>query len=158
MITICIQRVGNTYIPFSEEDRIAGLVYPEHQFLRARITGSKKERAYRELCAYMGSCQYIADLDINENMNTKIKVDHLTRLKCGFVEDTVFDEKGMLHWIPRSLNYLTCDQPEAHAFIAKAFEEHAALAGIHDVDEYVNMLKGKKPKTTKGADDENTND
>jgi hypothetical protein len=143
MIDICVQRKGNTYHPFSEEDRIAGLVHPEMMFLRARISGSKKERAYRELCAYMGSCSYIAKLGINKNMDTKVKVDHLTRLKCGFVEGTVFDGKGMLHWIPKSLSYKNCDQPESHAFIKQAIEEHAALCGIDDVDVYLRHLKGE---------------
>jgi hypothetical protein len=110
-------------------------------FLRARITGSKKERAYRELCAYMGSCEYIASLAINDNMDTKAKVDHLTRLQCGFVEGTVFDKKGMLHWIVKSLGYENCDQPESHEFISKALEEHAALAGVGDVDLYLKNLK-----------------
>jgi len=149
VIDICIQRRGDIYLPFSDEDRMAGRAYPEMMFLRARITGSKKERAYRELCAYMGSCKYIASLAINENMNTKEKVDHLTRLKCGFVEGTVFDDKGMLHWIPKSLSYENCDQPDAHEFISRALEEHAFLAGVEGdeaarmspVDVYLKNLK-----------------
>jgi len=143
MIDIVVQRVGNQYTPFSDEDREKGLAYPEYRFLRAKITGAMKERAYRELCAYMGSCAYIASLAINENMNTKKKVDHMTRLKCGFVEDTVFDERGMLHWIPKSLAYENCDQPDAHKFIAEALEEHAALAGVFDVEKYLKLLKAQ---------------
>jgi len=143
MIHVCIQRRGNSYIPFSEEDKVAGLVFPEQQFLEAKIKGSKKERAYRELCAYFGSCKYIADLAINSNMNSKIKVDHLTRLKCGFVEDTAFDDKGLLHWIVKSLSYENCDQPDAHEFIKKALEEHAELAGIYDVEEYLKLLNSQ---------------
>jgi len=143
MIKICIQRRGNSYIPFSEEDRVAGLVFPEHQFLQAKIKGSKKERAYRELCAYFGSCKYISSLSINSNMDTKIKVDHLTRLKCGFVEDTVFDENGLLHWIVKSLSYENCEQPDSHEFIAKALENHAELAGLYDVEEYLKLLNAQ---------------
>ena len=142
MIDICIQRRGNSYIPFSEEDRVAGLVFPEQQFLRAKISGSKKERAYRELCCYFGSCKYIADLHLDNNKNTKEKVDYLTRLNCNFVEGTVFDSKtGLLHWMVKSLNYENCDQPESHEFIKEALEEHAELAGVYDVDEYVVFLK-----------------
>ena len=141
-IKICGQRKGGTIIPFSDYDKKELYKFPENQFLEVTATGSMKERAYRELCCYFGSCSYIAYLEINVNMNTKNKVDHLTKLKCGFVEDTVFDEKGLLHWITRSLSYNNCDQPESHNFIKKALEEHAELAGISDVDEYVKFLKG----------------
>jgi len=143
MIEICGTRRGDFYIPFSEEDRRAGLILPEQQFLRIRITGSKKERAYRELCAYMGSCEYIASLGLNPNMASKAKVDHLTRLKCNFVEDTVFDENGLLHWIVKSLSYDNCDQPDSHEFIAKALENHAELAGLYDVEEYLKLLNAQ---------------
>lgn len=141
MISICLQRRGSTYIPFSEEDRRNGMVFAENQFLHAKIYGAKKEPHYRQLCAYWGSCEYIAGLAINPNMDTKEKVDHLTRLKCGFVEGTVFDEKGLLHWLVKSLSYENCDQPDRTAFITKALEEHAALAGIDNVETYLEMLK-----------------
>jgi len=144
VIDIVLMRKGNSYIPFSEEDRQAGFVYSEHEMLRAKITGAKKERAYKELCAYMGSCQYISELGINENMNTKFKVDYLTRLKCGFVDGTVFDDNGLLHWIVKSLSYENCDQAESHNFIKQALEEHAALAGVFDVEQYLRMLNEKE--------------
>lgn len=141
MIDIVVFRQGNRFVPFSDEDRLAAMSMSQSTALRARISGARKERAYRELCAYFGSCRYISELNLNDNMNTKGKVDHLTRLKCGFVEGTVFDERGLLHWIPKSLSYTNCDQPDAHEFIAKALEEHAALAGIHDVDTYLRLLR-----------------
>ena len=149
MISICIQRRGSAYIPFSEEDRKAGLVFPENQFLHAKIAGSKKEPHYKQLCAYFGSCEYIADLAINQNMNTKEKVDHLTRLRCGFVEGTVFDERGLLHWLVKSLSYENCDQPDRTAFITQALEEHAALAGVDDIKTYLIFLKNLKRKENK---------
>ena len=140
MIDIVIQRRGNTYIPFSEQDRKSGLVFPENQFLRAKITGSRKGPHYRQLCCYWGSVNYISSFAMNENMDSPEKVDHLTRLKCGFVEGTVFDERGLLHWLVKSLSYENCDQPDRTEFISKALEEHAAIAGIFDVDEYVKLL------------------
>ncbi|KKK58695.1 hypothetical protein LCGC14_3041830 [marine sediment metagenome] len=141
MKSICAQRKGSHYIAFAEEDRLAGLVFPENQFLRLKISGSKKERSYRELSCYFSSCQYIADQATSTNMDSKTKVHYLTRIQLGFVEDTVFDPNtGLLHWIPRSLSYSNCDQPDAHKFIADALEEHAFLAGVGDVDEYVKML------------------
>ena len=140
MIDVVLYRKGLAFLPFSDEDRDASLVYPERQPVRARITGAMKARAYRELCAYKSSCEYIANLNLNENMNAKGKVDHLTKLKLGFVDGTVFDERGLLHWIVKSLSYDNCDQPEAHDYISKALEEHAALAGVYDVDAYLKGL------------------
>lgn len=140
MIKICGQRKGKALMPFSNEDLKGLYRYPENQFLEITIKGSKKERAYRELCCYMGSCEYIASLGINENMNTKENVHYLTRLKCNFVDGTVFDESGLLHWLVRSISYENCDQKDSHEFIEKALEEHAHLAGIYDVDKYVRFL------------------
>ena len=74
-------------------------------------------------------------------MDSVEKVDFLTRIKCGFVEGTVFDEKGLLHWLPKSISYSNCDQPDRTAFITQALEEHAALAGVCDVEEYLKLLK-----------------
>lgn len=142
MIEIVLQREGKIYKPFSDADADAGLIYPEHKPLRAKITGAVKARAYRELCCYMGSCEYIASLNLNENMNTKIKVDYMTRIKRGFVVDTIYDEKTRrVHWIPESLCYNNCDQPRAHQFISAALEEHAFLVGL-TVEDYIEKLKG----------------
>lgn len=89
----------------------------------------------------MGSCRYIAGLNKNENLNTKEKVDYLTRIQEGFVEDTVYDEKTKkIHWIPKSLSYDNCDQPRSHRFIADALENHATMVNL-SVDDYVTMLK-----------------
>jgi len=143
MTDLCGQRRGKTLIPFSEEDAQELYKYPEAQFLEIKIKGSKKQRSYRELCFYWGSCAYISSLNINPNMDTKEKVDHLTRLKCGFVDGTVFDDNGLLHWMVRSLSYDNCDHPEAHAFISKALESHAELVGIFDVEEYKKLLESQ---------------
>ncbi len=154
LIDIVILRDKDTYHPFSEEDRLAGRKYPEKRPLRARISGARKMRSYRELCAYFGSCQYIANLNLDEHKNTKKKVDYLTRIKLGFVEETIFDaESGELYWIVKHLDYDSCDQPDAHAFISQALEKHAQLAGCRDTDEYLDHLEGigayKWPKARK---------
>lgn len=142
MIEVTLQRRGDAYFPFSEEDRAKGRKYLENQPLRAKLTGAKKARSYRELCCYWGSCRYIASLNLNGNMNTENKVDHMTRIKLGFTESPIYlEEKRTLTWIPKRLDYSNCDQPEAHAFIAAALEEHAQLAGIDDVERYVEMLR-----------------
>ena len=141
MIDICVQRQGNMYVPFSEHDRKAGLVFPERQVLRAKISGSKKVPHYTQLCAYFGSCEYIASLAFNKNMNSKDKVDYLTRLKCDFVKDTVIDHRGLLQWRAKSLSYENCDQPDRTEFISKALESHADLVGVPSVDEYLKGLK-----------------
>jgi hypothetical protein len=140
MIDVVVCRKGDKLIPFSEHDRQQMLTMSSVSLLRARITGAKKERSYRELCCYFGSCEYIASLNLNENMNTKDKADYLTRLRCDFVKEVVFDEHGLMHWIPDDLNYENCDQPKSHKFIKEALERHAFLAGVNDVDEYVKNL------------------
>ena len=143
MIDAVLYRKGNLLLPFSEDDQSEIRKVAETRPLRVKIWGDFDPRSLRELRGYWGSCGFIADLAINYNMNTKAKVDHLTRLKLGFVEGTVFDHRGLLHWIVKSLSFDNCHQPDAHQFITKAFEEHAALAGVFDVETYLKGLKIK---------------
>ena len=149
MIEIGVQRRGAVYHSFSDEDAEKGKEYPENMMLKAKVTGMSavRSRSYRELCCYMGSCRYIASLNLSEDTNTKKKVDHLTRIQQGFVEDTVYDpQTKRIHWIVKSLNYATCDQPASHRFIAGALEKHADLAGVEGegeklaVEKYVEFL------------------
>lgn len=141
VIKITVQRKGNAYYPVSDEDRDEGLMYPENKLLQAKISGTRKARSLLELHCFWGSCRYIASLNLNEDMNTKEKVNYLTRIKAGFVEDTVYDDvHKRVHWIPKRLNYESCNQPTAHRFIATALEMHAELAGVKNVDEYVRFL------------------
>ena len=141
MIDIIGQRKGKVLYPMSDEDAERVYDYPENKPLRLQITAATKIRSYRELCCYMGSCRYISSLNLNEDLNTKDKVDFLTRIKQGFVSDTVYDDTTKrVHWIPKSLSYANCNQPRSHRFIADALESHAELAGIKSVEEYVLFL------------------
>ncbi|MBU4317115.1 MAG: hypothetical protein KKF30_07555 [Proteobacteria bacterium] len=144
MIDIVLFRQGNIFVPFSDDDLSEALTLSESEALRAKISGAKKIRAYRELCAYKSSCDFIASHAFNENMDTKRKVDCMTKLKLGFTDGVIMDPNGNLHWIEKSLKYENCHQPEAHAFITKALEEHAALCGIFDVDQYLHGLRRAK--------------
>ena len=95
-----------------------------------------------------------ADLNLDKHKNTKKKVDYLTRIKLGFVKESIFDtESGELYWIVNHLDYVSCDQPDAHAFISQALKAHAQLAGCRDTDEYLDHLEGigayKRPKVSK---------
>ena len=130
---------------FDEDDSRLLDNFHVNQPLRIRVAGSRKERSYRELCCYKGSCKYIANMDFNEDMNTQSKVDCLTKIQCGFVEGTVYDEKSKrTQWILRSLSYDNCDHPESHRFIASALEKHAAFVGIDNVEDYVRLLNDQK--------------
>lgn len=140
MIDIVLMRRGNFYVPFSDYDRQQGLIYPENKPLRGKISGASKIRAYRELCAYKGSCDYIADLQLDPNKSTAWQVDHWSKLKFGFVKGTIFYDDGSFQWIPDSLSYDNCGQPRSHAFITQALAAHADLAGCSDTDEYLRML------------------
>lgn len=115
--------------------------------LMVKITRASKvkSRAYKELCCYKGSCKYIANMNFNEDMNKTNKVDHLTKIRCGFFEDVVYDENSKrTHWLVKSLSYANCDQPESHRFISAALEMHAGLVGISDVNDYVQLLRDQK--------------
>jgi hypothetical protein len=145
MAEILIKRVGlGWFKAVSDEDCQKTLAWSQDQLLKANITGAKKERSYRELCCYKGSCKYIANMNLDENKDTQKKVDFLTKVKCGFVEAmTVNTKNGTVFYQPKSLSYKNCDQPESHDFIAKALDLHSGLVGL-TTDEYVRLLDAQK--------------
>lgn len=143
--TIMAIRRGSVFQVFSEEDNRAARSFPAGVMLKLVVSGARKQRAYRELCCYFGSCQYIADLALSEYMNTKAKVDHMTRVRLGFVDETFVDPKtGNVHFIPSRLDYQNCGQSDAHEFIAKALAAHAGLSGLESTDDYIQMLREVK--------------
>lgn len=128
----------------SEDDMLKAGSYCHNDLIKMTISGAKKSRSYLELCCYKGSCKYIANMNFNENMDNPDKVDYLTRIRCGFVEHVIVDSKmGQTHFIPKSLSYTNCDQPESHKFIADALEKHSELIGI-STDDYVRLLNEQK--------------
>jgi hypothetical protein len=74
-------------------------------------------------------------------MNHKDKVDQFSRIKNGFIVSTFVNPYGGVQFIPDTLKYANCNQPKAHKFIAAALEDHAALAGVEDVNTYIANLR-----------------
>ena len=143
--TIMATRRGSIFKVFSDEDLRAAKSFPDGVMLKLVVSGARKQRAYRELACYWGSCQYIADLALSEYMDSQAKVNHMTRVRLGFVDETFVDPKtGNVHFIPARLDYQNCDQAEAHEFIAKALAAHAELAGMDCTDDYIQLLKELK--------------
>jgi len=145
-ITIIGQKKTSTTIQvYSDQDAKALQAYPVNMLLNMKVTGSRKERAYRELCCYFGSCQYIADQNFNTDMNTQDKVDHMTRIQENFVSDIIYDRIGKRTlWMTKHLDYQSCDQPDSHRFIVGALERHAALVGCNNADDYILLLNSQK--------------
>jgi hypothetical protein len=140
-VDIMIQRTSGPWMKAMTDNDVRKVqIYPANQPLQSHIKGIRKERAYRELCCYKGSCTYIANMNFNSNIDTQGKVNFLTKIRCGFVESIIHDSKmNQVHFVPKSLAYANCDQPESHAFIADALRRHAALVGL-GTDEYVRLL------------------
>jgi hypothetical protein len=119
--------------PASVEDLEAIRRLPQRFPVAAEITrpGPKKLRSYRQLCKYFVMCGLVAEnASDNSNMNTKAKVDHLTRIRCDFVEDVIWhQDKGTLLWIPKRLNYASCDQDDANRFMNDALPHLADAIG-----------------------------
>ena len=146
MVAIIGQKVNQTDIRvYSDDDMQALAKFNVNQLLNMKVSASRKERSYRELCCYKGSCKYIANLNLNKNLNHDRKVDLMTKIRCGFIESVLHDAKlEQVHFLTKSLSYSNCDQPESHAFIASALERHAQLAGVDSVDDYVKLLNEQK--------------
>lgn len=144
-IDIMIQKTSASCLKtFMDQDTHLLKAYPVNQPLQAHIKGIMKERAYKELCCYQGSCTYIANMDFSIAMNTHDKVDFMTKIRCGFIKESLYDvDMKQLHFIPKSLAYKNCDQPDAHKYIADALKRHADLVGL-DVDDYIKLLDDQK--------------
>ncbi len=144
-VEIIAKTVGTGWFKaVSAEDMLKAGIYKPDTLVKIKISGAKKVRSYKELSCYKGSCSYIANMNYNENMDTPKKVDILTKIRCGFVEGEIYDSKlKQLHYIPKSLSYMNCDQPESHEFIADALEKHSELVGI-STQEYVQLLNEQK--------------
>ena len=145
MIKIVGMRQGNFWKPYSEEDRLEGYKYHENQPVTLEIKGvnAEKMRSYIHLCTYKGSRDYIASLSLNESMNQKLKVDFMTKINLGFIKETVVLPDGTVQFIPDSLSYENCNHPKSVDFINRAIQEHAYLAGIENVSDYIMFLKEK---------------
>lgn len=148
MIDVLARRTGKGQVQtFSEHDADLFDEFYINEPIRLKATRASKvkSRSYKELCCYKGSCQYIANMNFNENINTKLKVDTFTKVECDFTEGIVYSERyKQTTFIPKSLSYKNCDQPESHAFIAKALKLHAELVGMSDVNKYVRLLDEQK--------------
>lgn len=145
------------FVPMSDDDRTSADSFQMNQTVRQKTYGAKKERAYRELCCWKGSSKYIADQDVKiktdsgvvVKLSTQKAVENFTKTLLGFIDGTYVDPYGGVQFIPKSLCYANCDQPESHRFIAAALEYHASLLGIEDdkktdrkaVDIYVDELR-----------------
>ena len=128
----------------TEEDMLKASQFKHDSLVKIKISGAKKIRSYRELSCYKGSCKYIANMAFNDNMDTPEKVDHLTKIRCGFIESVIHDSKmNQTHFIVKSLAYSNCDHPESHKFIADALEKHSELIGITS-SEYVQLFNEQK--------------
>lgn len=145
MPPIILKRIGYGYFKaVSDEDSKNSLVWPTGQFLEATIKGSKKARAYKELCCYKGSCKYIANMNFSKEMDTPEKVSVLTKIRAGFISDIIHDSKmNQTHFIPKSLSYSNCEQSESHEFISKALDLHSNLVGL-STNDYIKLLNEQK--------------
>lgn len=144
MIDIVCARKGSMWVPWSEHDRLEGLKFPELRPVHMQVSGSKKMRSYRELCAYKSSCSYISTMGLGDNLDTKDKVDELTKCLLGFLRgDPIVRPDGGIQFLTDSLSYANCDQQRSHQFITKALEYHADLVGL-TVEEYLKLLNDQK--------------
>lgn len=150
-IDIITVRQGGILRPFSMDDEDSLHSMAENKPLKNHITGASKARSYTHLCAYKGSCGFIASHHFgenesspfhNKNMDSKRKVDEMTKVMLGFVDGFVSMPDGSIHWLTRSLAYDSCNHPDSVKFIQAALELHASHAGV-SVDEYIHVLNTK---------------
>jgi len=127
MKELILQRKGHTLQPFDPESLESLKGYHENQPIKAKCTGIKKPRSYRQLKAYWKACEIVADNmskftdKYDADWETRVQLRHIGRM-------TVQGDKVMVEC--KSISYAELDHAEAMNFFDRAFRLHAEWIGV----------------------------
>lgn len=132
MIEIALQIKENYSLhPFSVEDLAELKEYKPNQVLKAKLTGCKKQRSYRQLKAYWSACKTVADNNESPGWRTKEQVDFQVRVALRFYDPELIIAKpdGSIAFHYRSIAYKNLKHIEACGYFSAAFEIMAKKLG-----------------------------
>lgn len=138
MKELILQRKGSTLAPYDPESAELLKGYYENQPVRAKITGIKKPRSYRQLRAYWKACEIVADhIDkfadkYDADWQIRVELKHYDRMVVQ--GDKVYVEC-------KSINYTNLDHAGANNFFDRAFVLMAKWLEIHK-DELLKQAEG----------------
>ena len=132
MIEIATQIRDNTLIPFSEEDAEKLKGYRENQVIRARLTGAKKPRSYRQLKLFWVYCKILSENNDDPNFATKDLVAEWVKIKLRHIESWMTINNSV-HIKTKSISFQDLPHLEACGFFDRAFDLIEKRLGVtHD--------------------------
>jgi len=136
MKELVFQKINDTAIPFSQEDKAIWDEFKTNQLIKAKIYGVSKERSYRQLKLFFGCCRTVMANTEDPHWDSEDKVAFQVKVSLQFVdmEKTIVDAKGNIHLYYRSISYAELPHMAACNFFDRAFKVLAKKIGI-TVDE-----------------------
>lgn len=144
MIEVALQIKDNYSLhPFSVEDLEELKEYKPNQVLKAKITGCKKQRSYRQLKAYWAACKTVSENNESPGWQTKSQVDFQIRVALRFYDPELIIAKpdGSIAFHYRSIAYKNLRHIEACGYFSDAFKIMSAKLSI-TTDE---LIKNSNP-------------
>ena len=132
MIECSLQLKNNVLYPFSEEDQEKLRGYKENQILKAKVSGVKKPRSYRQLKGYWAACKTTAENNEPPGWQTKEQVDFQCRVALNFYDPDLIIAKpnGTIVFHYRSIAFKNLGHIEANDYFSKSFELMSRKIGV----------------------------
>jgi len=141
MEEIAVQIEGYDLVPFSKEDSVKVKKYKQHQILKAKISGVKKPRSYKQLKLFWACCRLTAENSLDPNWNTSEKVAFQCKVALHFVDPSVISVSpdGTVQFLYRSISFKELSHMEACNFITNSIDVMAEHLGC-DADQLVDNV------------------
>jgi hypothetical protein len=142
MKQISFQKINNTLVPFSPEDKEALSSFKENQILIAKVSGTMKERSLRQLRLFFACCRTVVENTEDPNWNNVDKVKNQVKVKLQFI-DMQKSTVVMGQWVPhyRSICFAELKFMDANNFFTQSWPILAKQIGI-TVDELLGNAEG----------------
>ncbi len=128
---VALQLKKGILYPHSIEDQEKIKDLKENQIVKAKITGVRKPRSYKQLKLYWTCCRKVAENTFDDNWNTKLKVDLQCRMRTKFFDDKLTIVAGnKVIFTPRSISFKNLKHIESCRYFDQAFEIMAKYMGV----------------------------
>lgn len=132
MKEIAFQKKGDKLVPFSEEDLINLKSFQDNQILKAKISGVRKQRSYKQLKLFWACCRTVSENTKDQHWDTSAKVAEQIKHALQFYDTTsiIVLPDGTVKIPVRSISYKNLGHMDAISFFDRAFPVMAKKIGI----------------------------
>jgi hypothetical protein len=132
MKIIRFQCINGVPVPASIEDEKMWSEFKPNQITTHKVTGSKKERSYLQLCMLLACIATVAENSEHPNWDTPKKAKFSLKVALHYVNEDVaiVDKKGRVIFQYRSFGYEGLDHMEACNLFDRAWPILASVIGV----------------------------